>query len=197
MSVLSRKAVISSKRAYLIAAGVAALAITGVVMPAASATSPASPSGKSIQVIVPSGIAYLPANVDLQPTASGTWTNTGLQVTLPEAGTYALDLDVRTRFSGVPPVNTFMVGRLWNVAAGTTLPNSERILSQLIDGTPAGAGGIGKNTTTPISEHITVSGPTTIRLQAQRTNAVGASAIAAVWTDGNGRTSFRFSKISD
>jgi hypothetical protein len=197
MSILSRKAISSSKRACLIAAGVTALAITGVVIPSASATSPASPVGKRTQVIVPSGIDYLPANVNLQPTASGTWVSTGLDVTLPEAGTYALDLDVRTRFSAIPPVNTFVVGRLWNVTAGAVLPNSERILSQLIDGTPVGAGGIGKNTTSPISERITVSGPTTIRLQAQRTNAAGASTIAAIWSDGNGRTSFRFSKISD
>jgi hypothetical protein len=88
-----------------------------------------------------------------------------------------------------------MVARLWNVASGTALPNSERILSQLIDTTATGAGIIAKNTTSPISERITVTGPTTIRLQAQRTNASGASTIAAIWSDSAGRTSFRFDRI--
>ncbi|MEV0354091.1 hypothetical protein AB0H88_50830 [Nonomuraea sp. NPDC050680] len=180
-------------RLAALTAGAAVLAAGGMMPTSASATTPASSTRNHLFAF--SGIAYLPANVDLQPTASGTWVNTGLQVTLPSAGTYALDLDVRARLQGVPPVNTYMVARLWNVASGAALPNSERILSQLIDTTSAGAGIIAKNTTSPISERITVTGPTTIRLQAQRTNAFGASTIAAIWSDSAGRTSFRFGRI--
>jgi hypothetical protein len=182
-------------RLAAMAAGVAVLAVGGTMPTSASATTPIPAHTTRNHPPASSGIAYLPANVDLQPTASGTWVNTGLQVTLPRAGTYTLDLDVRARLQGVPPLNTYMVARLWNVTSGTALPNSERILSQLIDATPAGAGIIAKNTTSPISEHITVTGPTTIRLQAQRTNTSGASTIAAIWSDGNGRTSFRFDRI--
>lgn len=176
--------------------GTAVLATGGTMPTSVSATTPASASSTGHQLVRPSGIAYLPANVDLQPTASGTWVDTGLQVTLPKAGTYALDLDVRARLQGVPPVNTYMVARLRNVTAGTVVPNSERILSQLIDTTATGAGTIAKNTTSPISEHIIVTGPTTIQLQAQRVNAGGASTIAAIWNDNAGRTSFRFDRIS-
>ncbi|MGW4420497.1 hypothetical protein [Streptosporangium sp. NPDC004631] len=183
-------------RLAALAAGAAVLAVGGTMPTSASATTPVSASGTRYQLLAPSGITYLPANVDLQPTASGTWANTGLQVTLPVAGTYALDLNVRARLQAGPPVNTYMVARLWNVTSGTVVPNSERILSQLIDYTAAGAGAIAKNTTSPISERITVTGPTTIRLQAQRVNAAGASTIAAIWSDGAGRTSFRFDRIS-
>lgn len=183
-------------RLAALASGAAILAASGMMSASASATAPVPASSTHNRPSARFGIAYLPANVDLQPTASGTWVDTGLQVTLPKAGTYALDLDVRARLQGVPPVNTFMVGRLWNVDAAAALPNSERILSQLIDTTATGAGIIAKNTTSPISEYITVTAPTTIRLQAQRTNASGASTIAAIWSDGAGRTSFRYDRIS-
>jgi hypothetical protein len=183
-------------RLAALAAGAAVLATGGTLPTSASATNPVAAPAAHHRPSMPSGIAYLPANVDLQPTASGTWVGTGLQVTLPKAGTYALDLDVRARLQGVPPVNTYMVARLRNVTSGTVVPNSERILSQLIDTTATGAGTIAKNTTSPISERITVTGPTTIQLQAQRTNASGASTIAAIWSDDAGRTSFRFDRIS-
>lgn len=182
-------------RLAALAAGAAVLAAGGTTPTPASATGSASSSTRH-QPPVSSGIAYLPANVDLQPTTSGTWINTGLRVTLPRPGTYALDLDVRARLQGVPPINTYLVARLWNVTSGTVIPNSERILSQLIDDTAADAGTIAKNTTSPISEHITVTRPTTIQLQAQRINVIGASTIAAIWSDGAGRTSFRFDRIS-
>ncbi|GAA4633899.1 hypothetical protein GCM10023196_073290 [Actinoallomurus vinaceus] len=142
----------------------------------------------------PSGIAYLPVGLNLQPTASGVWTNSSLQVTLPGAGIYALDLDVRGRLSGKPPVNAYIVARLFDVTSGTVLPNSERLITQIIDGNP-GAAPYGVNTTAPISERIRVGGPTTIRLQATRINAVGATFAADILSDPAGRTSFRFERL--
>jgi hypothetical protein len=142
----------------------------------------------------PSGIAYLPIGLNLQPTPSGTWANSTLQVTLPTAGTYALDLDVRGRLSGTPPVNAFIVARLFNVTAAAVLPNSERLITQIIDGNP-GAAPYGVNTTAPISERIRVGGPTTIRLQATRVNAAGATSAADILSDPNGHTSFRFERL--
>ncbi|MGH3388205.1 MAG: hypothetical protein ACRDOO_04940 [Actinomadura sp.] len=194
MSSLHRKPLTSGKRACLIAAGAAVLAIGNSVTPSMAAASPV-PSRAHYQLPMNSGISYLPARVDLQNVPSGTWVNTGLQVTLPTAGTYALDLNVRTRLNGVPPFNVFIVGRLWNVTAGSALPNSERILHQIADHTGQGAGQIGNNRTAPISERITVTGPTTIRLDVQRNDANGRSNAAAVWIDANGRTSFRFNRI--
>src|SRR4051812_6233938 len=97
----------------------------------------------------PSGIAYLPVGLNLQPTASGTWANSSLQVTLPTAGIYTLDLDVRGRLAGKPPINAYIVARLFNVTTAAVLPNSERLITQIIDGNP-GAAVYGVNTTAPI-----------------------------------------------
>ncbi|MBW8803358.1 MAG: hypothetical protein AUG49_21285 [Catenulispora sp. 13_1_20CM_3_70_7] len=141
------------------------------------------------------GIAYLPAVFDLQPTASGTWSNTGLEITLPRRGTYDLDANVRGRLGGTPAINTYIVARLWNATSGAVLSNSERLVDQIIDLNP-GSRQAGDNTTAPISERITVSGPTTIRVQAKRVNAVGASSIASIYSDGNGVTSLRYEKVA-
>lgn len=142
-----------------------------------------------------SGIAHLSGVADLQPTASGTWTNTGLRVTLPRPGTYALDADVRARLSGVPPVNTYIVARLWDVTSSAALPNSARLCNQIIDSN-GGDALTGQNTTSPISERVTVSGPTTIELQAMRINAAGASSVASIYSDSVGYTSLRFEQIA-
>ncbi|MFI6510981.1 hypothetical protein ACIBCT_25535 [Streptosporangium sp. NPDC050855] len=74
-----------------------------------------------------SGIAHLQTNLDLQPTASGTWADAALQVTLPAAGTYVLNLDVRGLLQGGAPVNAYIIARLFNVTSGTVVPNSARI----------------------------------------------------------------------
>jgi hypothetical protein len=153
---------------------------------AASPPSPAPASG---------GIAHLQTNLNLQPTASGTWADSSLQVTLPQAGTYDLDLDVRGQLSGLPPVNAFIVARLWNVTSSAALPQSERLVNQIID-LNAGDAATGNNATAPISERIRVNQPTTIRLQAKRVNAVGTTVEAAIFSDANGYTSFRYERVS-
>ena len=142
----------------------------------------------------PSGIAYLPATVDLQPTRSGTWVNTGLQVTLPNPGTYALDANVQGRIWGNPPVNVVIFARLFDVDAGTVLPRSTRLVDHLVDNN-AGDASIGIRMTAPISERITVTAPTTIRLQATRVNQRGASTIAEILGN-SGATSLRYAQIS-
>lgn len=143
----------------------------------------------------PTGIAYLPATVNLQPSASGAWVNSGLQVVLPEAGTYALDANVHGRIWGDPPVNVVILARLVNVTAGRVLPNSTRLIDHLVDNN-AGAASVGIRMTAPISERITVSGPTLIRLQATRINQRGASTIAEILSSPSGFTSLRYERIS-
>ncbi|MET8629648.1 hypothetical protein ABZW30_38975 [Kitasatospora sp. NPDC004669] len=139
------------------------------------------------------GIAKLHTIVDLPP---GTWTDTPLEVTLPRAGTYELDADVRGRLQGTAPLNVFMSARLWNVTSGAEVPESERLVYQIIDEKPhPGTAVDGGNATAPISELIRVSGPTTIRLQAQEINAVGAAAIAQVYSDGVGFTALRYDRV--
>ena len=139
-----------------------------------------------------SGIAKLHTNVDLPP---NTWTDTPLEVTLPRAGTYALDADVRGRLSGVSPLNTYLSARLWNVTSGAKVPESERLVYQIINLSPGGAQA-GGNQTAPISELVRVTKPTRIRLQAQDNNAVGQATIAQVYSDNVGHTSLRYARVS-
>lgn len=139
----------------------------------------------------PHGVAHLNTQVNLP---AGVWTTVPLQVTLPRAGTYELDADVRGRLSGVPAVNTFITARLWDTTTGAPVPQSARLVYQIIDGN-AGTAQAGGNATAPISELISVSGPTTITLQALRTDAAGTANIAQIYSDGAGYTSLRFDRV--
>ncbi|MEU4301682.1 hypothetical protein [Kitasatospora aureofaciens] len=137
------------------------------------------------------GIAHLNTVVNLPP---GVWTDTPLEVTLPLAGTYELDANVRGRLAGVPPVNTFITARLWDVTSGTAVAESERLVYQVIDLNP-GSAQAGGNATAPISELIRVNKPTTIRLQGTRSDAVGTALVAQIYDDNAGHTSLRFDRV--
>jgi hypothetical protein len=167
------------------------LTVVTAALLASAAVVAAEQSSVSAAPAPVSGIAKLHSIVDLPP---GVWTDTPLEVKLPRAGTYALDADVRGRLSGVPPLNTYLSARLWNVNSGAAVPESARLVYQIIN---VGAGGpqIGGNQTAPISELIKVARPTKIRLQAQDNNAVGAATIAQVYSDNVGYTSLRFTRV--
>ncbi|MGW2378041.1 hypothetical protein [Kitasatospora sp. NPDC001683] len=167
---------------------IAALLLVGATTTAAiqsdANAAPTAPAANS-------GIAKLHSIVNLPP---GTWTDTPLEITLPRAGTYELDADVRGRLAGIPSLNVYMSARLWNVTAAAEVPESERLVYQIINGNPGDAQA-GGNQTAPISELIRVSGPTTIRLQAQEINAVGAATVAQVYSDGVGFTALRYDRV--
>jgi len=137
------------------------------------------------------GIAHLNTQVDLP---AGVWTDIPVQVVLPRAGTYELDANVRGRLSGTPAINTYITARLWDVTTGAEVPQSERLVYQIID-TNAGNAQAGGNATAPISELIQVGGPTVIGLQATDTNAAGAADIAQIYSDGRGYTSLRYDRV--
>lgn len=164
----------------LVGGGAAAMQSTAMAAPTPALPPPAA-----------HGIAYLNTQVNLP---AGVWTNVPVQVVLPWAGTYDLDADVRGRLAGVPSVNTYISARLWDVTTGSAVPQSERLVYQIIDEN-AGTAQAGGNATAPISELIHVSGPTTISLQAVRYDAVGAANIAQIYSDGVGHTSLRFDRI--
>ena len=170
-------------RTGLTAIAAALLASAATVAAAQSSVSAAQPAP-----IPGRGITTLHTNVDLPP---GVWTDTPLEVNLPRPGTYELDADVRGRLRGVPPLNTYISARLWNVTSRAAVPESERLVYQVINENPGNAQAAG-NQTAPISELIRVTSPTTIRLQAQDTNAVGAANIAQVYSDGYGYTALRY-----
>lgn len=137
------------------------------------------------------GVAHLNTQVNLP---AGVWTDIPVRVVLPRAGTYELDADVRGRLSGTPAMNAFITARLYNVTAGAEVPQSARLVYQIIDEN-AGTATTGGNATAPISELVSVTGPTTIEVQAIRTNTVGAASIAQIYSDGAGYTSLRFNRV--
>lgn len=181
-------------RTSLIAAAAVLLAGTATAAAAHAQTS-GSPVQTGAQHHAPApvaGIAVLQTNVDLP--IDGTWTDTPLEVSLPRRGTYELDADVRGRLAGLPPVNTWITARLWNVTTGDEVANSERLVYQVINENP-GEANAGGNQTAPISELISVPGPETIRLQAQDNNSVGAANIAQIYSDGYGYTTLRYVRV--
>ena len=184
---MRRLIAVMATTAFLALLGVSVSAVPGIASTHAA-------SGRHI-AFPDSGIVYLAGVLDLQPTPSGAWTNSNLQLTLPGPGTYALDLNIRSRLSGFSPINAYTVARLLNVNSDTVLPNSQRILNQIINLSPGGIGS-GQNTTAPISERITVNGTTAIRMQATRINAVGATNETDIRSDPFGVTSFRYERIS-
>ncbi|MDX6417780.1 MAG: hypothetical protein QOG28_2400 [Trebonia sp.] len=180
-----RTGLIASAAALLAAAGtVAATQGSGNAAPA----TPAAPAAPAV-----SGIATMQGFVDLPPS---TWTNIPLQVRLPYAGTYEIDADVRGRLQGTPPLNTYIIGRLWNVTSGAQVPDSQRTVYQVLNDNTASEP-VGGNQTAPVSELITVTRPTTIQLQAQEVNGTGTAAIAQVASDDSGYTTLRYVRVSD
>ncbi|GHJ41654.1 hypothetical protein [Streptomyces sp. TS71-3] len=172
--------------------GLTAIAVATLLVGATTAVAAQSDAGTASHASSAStGIEHLQTQVDLP---AGVWTNTPLEVTLPRTGTYELDADVRGRLAGTPPINTFITARLWNVTSGTAVPSSERLVNQIIDLNPGNAQA-GSNQTAPISELIRVRKRTTIRLQAQRIDAVGTAAIAQIYSDAQGFTSLRFERV--
>jgi hypothetical protein len=141
------------------------------------------------EAVMPPGSTNLSGNV----TASGQYVSTGVQVVLPEPGTYELEADVRAAIS-VPSGNQWVSARLFNSAAGAMVPASERLIVQ---GSTNGTVGVAQNITAPLHAYLTVNGPTTVRLEGARYDSIAnASTSASILSDGNGRTSLRFTRIS-
>ncbi|MBL0777843.1 hypothetical protein G6541_11085 [Streptomyces albidoflavus] len=141
-----------------------------------------------------SGLAVLPAAVDLQPSASGVWVDAGLSVLLPGAGLYELDATVRGGLNAGVGTNTWIRAHLFDATAGTDVPGSEVLVHQLI--TTVGTGPVeGGHDSAPILVTYAVAGPSTIRLEAARHNSFGASTAAALATGPAGRTTLRWRRI--
>jgi hypothetical protein len=172
-------------------AAAAAMVASAVAVAAAQGSGSAAPAAPKAA----SGIATLRAAVNLPPGMPGAWANIPLEVRLPGPGRYELDADVRGRLQGAPPVNIFITARLWNVTSGTEVAGSERLVNQTIYYN-AGTALAGGNETAPISELVSVSDPTTIRLQALEYNDVGTATIAQVASDNWGYTTLRYVKVS-
>lgn len=138
------------------------------------------------------GFAVLSQPFDLQPTASGTWVDTGLQVTLPGAGVYHLDASVHSNLlvNGAI-VNVGINARLWDVTAGAVLPGSGMVAYQVYQ-QQADPTDLGGNNTASLSVEYSVPGPRTIRLEADRTNIASATRQALIAQG----TTLRFHRVA-
>ncbi|WP_208885924.1 hypothetical protein [Streptomyces sp. PBH53] len=118
-----------------------------------------------------------------------------LAVTLPRPGTYLLDADVRGRIAGDgnDRLLASIQARLWDATDGAVVPQSERLVTHMNN--PPLSGTIARQSTAPISERITVTRETVIRLQVRRVDSVGQSYRADIFSDGSGRTSLRYQRV--
>jgi len=139
------------------------------------------------------GEVHVGVAVNYLPIANGLFVDIpGLEVILPEAGTYSLDADVRAAISMTRPANVLMAMRMFNVTAGAAVPFTDRVTS-LVDSL-AGGVTLGGNFQLHSGRFITVAGPTTIRVQAAKTVVAGV-AIASTGVFGQQRLAFL--KVAD
>ncbi|WP_405893704.1 hypothetical protein OG272_15690 [Streptomyces sp. NBC_00104] len=147
--------------------------------------------------LIEHGYAVLPQSVNLQPTASGAWVDTGLQLTLPSAGTYQLDTTVRGNLQASGNnFNVWLQARLWDITAGAVVPDSECIVQQYWL-TQADVASLGGNAAASVLIEYSVPGPRSIRLEASRINLQGASIQAGIGSDTvSGRTTLRYERVA-
>lgn len=144
------------------------------------------------------GFAELPAMVDLAATGTGVWVNTGLQLTLPVAGTYHLDANVRCVLTASDGTNVWIGARLFDVTAGVVVPGSEVLVEQ-IETTVSPATTVvtqGNNQQAPILIPYAVPGSRLVRLQVVKNLSGPAPSAARVHSDGNGRTTLRYERVA-
>ncbi|GAA2697421.1 hypothetical protein GCM10010412_092250 [Nonomuraea recticatena] len=108
------------------------------------------------------------ADANLQAVASGTWVATGAQVVLPEAGTYDLSADCFSHINATTPWAVAINARLFNVASGTPVPGTTRRIQFGNINDPGGGTVMALQNAGSLNTSLTVTGPTTIRLEGQR-----------------------------
>ncbi|MEU9576309.1 hypothetical protein [Streptomyces chilikensis] len=143
------------------------------------------------------GFAALPANVNLNAAASGTWVATGLALVLPSAGIYQLDAVVRTVLGTMTTgESAFISVRLYDVTGAAVVPNSEVLAHQLSVGAGTSATLLTWNRTAPLAIRYAVPGARTVRLEAARVTSNGTTDQAQVVSDANGRTTLRYQRVA-
>lgn len=123
-----------------------------------------------------------PAAVDLVALVENVWTDTGLSVTIPAAGTYEVVADAFIRLhvnisadGGTAATRVFF--RLWNETTSAVVPNTQ------VTALAAGSNKLGRYQSTGGSTthaNVTTLGPTEIKAQVMRTDTTisGAAATA-------------------
>ncbi|KQW11423.1 hypothetical protein [Streptomyces sp. Root369] len=108
------------------------------------------------------------ADANLQAVASGTWVATSAQLVLPEAGTYALSADFFSHINATTPWAVAINARLFNVTAGAPVPGSNRRIQFGNINDPGGGTVMSLQNAGSLSTFLTVTAPTTIRVEGLR-----------------------------
>ncbi|MFH8577122.1 hypothetical protein [Streptomyces zaomyceticus] len=138
----------------------------------------------------------LSAFVDLLSTANGAWISSGLAVTLPGPGTYEVTATLHTAISTNPSSGDYLIainGRLFNVTAGAAVLGSQYTVQQNGDNNPSSFQV--DSDLSSFTKFVTVTAPTTIRLEVNRINTSGTPVATTGLQVSNTRLAFK--KISD
>ncbi|MER6828889.1 hypothetical protein ABT352_23110 [Streptosporangium sp. NPDC000563] len=144
-----------------------------------------------------SGFAVLPAGADLGSAASGAFVDLGLSLALPAPGTYHLDAVVRGNLGNMSTgENAVIAARLWDVTAGTIIPNSEAIVVQIAEYPQGAATALQWNSSAAISVEYKATSPRTVRLEAARIDIAGTTEVAGIGSDTLQRTTLRYARVA-
>jgi len=145
--------------------------------------------------------ANLPAAVDLVPLTSGVWTNTGLSLTIPAAGTFEMVFDAYTVVhadiaadGGSAQVQAQV--RMRNETTSAVVPNTQVVANSA--GSNRGGRYLSSSGCT-VHTNIVTTGPTIIRMQVARVDFSSGAAIASAVSLSTLRaegTSMRYNRLA-
>jgi hypothetical protein len=118
--------------------------------------------------------------------AADVYQDTGLSVTLPAAGTYIVEADVRYLLN-CSVAGAFLTAEFYNSSDGAAVANSETMLNQ------AGNTGVFYQGTTHIRKEITVTASKVIKLYALRSGSGFTN--TDIYTNANGRTRMSYLQV--
>lgn len=144
--------------------------------------------------------AVLGSAFDIKAADGGTpatFVNTGLNLTIPFAGTYMIGINVRAHIQMAVAVSGYIVIKLYRSDTATYVTNSERFC--IIDDATGGATFLNRNiqNESGYTIPITLNSACVITLYAKRDGSATNTDYATVdiQSDGNGRTSLNYIKI--
>lgn len=140
-----------------------------------------------------------PSSTDLLPLADNTYGPiAGSALLLPSAGRWAVTMVARGVLSFTGVAGTFIVARIFNVTAGSVVASSETFVVQVRQNTAAAGQTTGDNDTATTLKYVSVTGPTTLRMEAKTVLQLGtAPTQAQIVSDANGRSALLAHKVSD
>lgn len=133
--------------------------------------------------------------VDIPPSTDGSFSYAAipaLRVTLPEAGIYDLDLNIRYELISHGESSAFMGALLTNATTGADIPGSITMLSHINSAGPEFS-----HSTVPINVRHQIAGPSEIEVRGYLSWLRPVTTARLGGSDSNGASRFRWTKISD